>query len=160
VFAFAFYLAQGVAVNVSDAGRRFIEGQEGCALGAYWDVNGYSIGFGHHSPGVVASMSISQEQADELLSGDLTWVEAAVNHLVVVPVSQAQFDALADFVYNEGAGALQRSTALHLLNSGAAMDKVADALLLWDKKMSGGSLVSDSGILQRRRAERALFLGV
>lgn len=145
-------------MNVSPDGRAFIEQQEGCSLTAYYDINGYSIGYGHHSPGVVEHMTITREQADAFLAADLTWVEAAVNHLVTVTISQNAFDALADFVYNEGAGALASSTALHLLNAGADMQKVGDALLLWNKIERQGTLVSDPGLLARRRAERAMLL--
>lgn len=144
-------------MRVSDAGRRFIEAQEGLALETYWDVDGWSIGYGHHSPGVIQGMQITRETADALLTGDLAWVEAAVTHLVVVPTRQAQFDALADFVYNEGAGALSSSTALRLLNAGD-QPGAADALLMWDKSKQGGKLAVNPALLARRKAERAMFL--
>ncbi len=124
---------------------------------AYFDVDGWSIGYGHHSRGVLQGMQITREQADAFLTGDLAWVEMAVNHLVTVPISQNAFDALADFVYNEGAGALAGSTALRLLNGGD-YQHAADALLMWDKIESHGTLASDPGLLERRKAERALFL--
>lgn len=147
-------------MKVSDAGRAFIEQNEGCSLGAYWDVDAWSIGYGHHGAGVSEGMQITREQADTLLSHDLVWVEAAITAAIAVPLTQNQFDALADFVYNEGAGALRTSTLARLINFGVKdPDRIKMAFCMWEKvKNAGGDLIDDAGLLARRQAEATLFL--
>ena len=49
-------------------------------------------------------------QGSALLLQDLTCAEHAVEHLVTVPLSHGQNDALYSFVYNEGVGRLQSCT--------------------------------------------------
>lgn len=145
---------------ISTAGRAFIENQEGCVLTAYWDEDGWSIGYGHHSFGVHEFMQITRDQADAFLSADLVWVNAAVNSLVRMPIAQSAFDALGDFVYNEGAGALQQSTLLFRINHGATPDAVTAAFEMWDKaRDASGKLVDNAKLLARRKAEAALFFG-
>ena len=40
------------AYTISGKGKRFIKNKETCVLTAYWDSNGYSIGWGHHGSDV------------------------------------------------------------------------------------------------------------
>jgi lysozyme len=49
---------------------------------------------------------------------DVAYAEHSVEHLVKVPLTENQFSALCSFVYNEGAGRLQTSTLLKVLNGG------------------------------------------
>jgi lysozyme len=53
-----------------------------------------------------------------LLLQDVAYAEHAVEHLVKVPLTQGAYDALVSFTYNEGAGRLQTSTLLRVLNAG------------------------------------------
>lgn len=57
-------------------------------------------------------------QGSALLLQDLTYAEHAVEHLVTVPLSHGQNDALYSFVYNEGVGRLQSCTLPKVLNAG------------------------------------------
>ncbi|HLI61923.1 MAG TPA: lysozyme [Terriglobales bacterium] len=75
-----------------------------------------------------------------------------VNRLVTVPLTQNQFDALVDFVFNVGAENFARSTLLRELNAGNTAGAAAQ-FLLW--KWAGG--VVSPGLLRRRQAEAALF---
>ena len=75
--------------------------------------------------------AITPAQAEIILSRDLALAEAAVERLVKVPLTQGQFDALVDFVFNLGAGRLASSTLLNYLNSGK-FDVAAWQLLAWD----------------------------
>ena len=59
---------------------------------------------------------MTEIEAETLLLQDLAPVEAAINRLVFVPLSQNQFDALCSLIYNIGTGAFARSTLLKLLN--------------------------------------------
>ena len=46
------------AYTISNIGKQFIKNQETCVLTAYWDSNGYSIGWGHHGSDVKKNMRI------------------------------------------------------------------------------------------------------
>lgn len=83
----------------------------------------------------------------------MAYAEHAVEHLVTVPLSQGQYDALVSFTYNEGAGRLQSSTLLKVLNAGNYVGAAA-RFGVWVY----GSGVKLPGLITRREAEVALFL--
>jgi lysozyme len=97
-------------------------------------------------------MVITQARAEELLKQDVASAEAEVKRLVTVPLTQHQFDALVDFVFNCGAGNLQHSTLLRLLNAG---DYASTAAHFGDWVKSGGHVLP--GLVRRRYAEAQLF---
>src|SRR5215469_435147 len=147
--------------TLSPAGAEFIKQQEGLELTAYGDAGGYSIGYGHHITGGEASIigeslgagsTITEAQAEQLFNYDVSQAEAAVNSAVGVPLSQLQFDALIDFVFNEGAGALQSSTLLADLNAGDYAG-ASQEFASWN--ISGGRV--NPVLVARRAAEQALF---
>jgi lysozyme len=71
-----------------------------------------------------------------------------VNRLVTAPLSQTEFDAVVDLVFNIGSGNFANSTLLKLLNSG----DMSNAALEFDKwSHAGGQVVA--GLLRRRQAE-------
>lgn len=142
----------------SDAGYALLREQEGLVLHAYRDVTGtLTIGYGHCGPDVHEGLVWTQDQAEAALEKDAGWAAAAVNRYVNVTISQAQFDALVDFTFNEGTGALFTSTLLKKLNGGDYAG-AADEFLRWDKDEQGGKLVDDPVLERRRKAERAMFL--
>ena len=143
------------AEQVEQAMRRaLIEKFEGLRLTAYQDMVGvWTIGYGHTGPDVKAGLTITQQQAEQLLINDLARFNNGVNALVTVKINQNQFDALISFSYNLGLGSLQQSTLLRLLNAGN-FQAAADQFPRWDR--AGGKEVA--GLLARRNAERALFL--
>jgi lysozyme len=61
---------------------------------------------------------LSREAIENLFVEDLEPVEQAINSLVRVKLTQAQFDALASWVYNVGVLAFRNSTLLRRLNQG------------------------------------------
>lgn len=141
-------------MKTSDAGINFIKNFEGLRLKAYKDVVGvWTIGYGH-TKGVRSGHEITEDEAEDLLRSDLADFEAAVNKAVKVPLAQYEFDALVSFAYNVGKTALVNSSLLRMLNAGDR-DKAADQFLRWDK--AGGKVVK--GLTNRRKAERAMFLG-
>jgi lysozyme len=129
------------------------EGFESCRLTAYRDQGGvWTIGWGHTGPDVHEGLVITQGWADSLLEQDLSKAERAVNLLVTAAITQDEFDALVDFAFNVGIGALEGSTLLTKLNA----DDVAGAaeeFARWDHVK--GQVVA--GLLRRRLAEKALF---
>ncbi|HEX3985764.1 MAG TPA: lysozyme [Acidobacteriaceae bacterium] len=134
-------------------GLALTEQFEGCRLTAYQDQVGvWTIGYGHTGPEVCSGMTITLEQAQGLLAGDVSSAATFVNQAVIVEVNQEEFDALVDFVFNLGAGSFEHSTLLRLLNAGEFAAAAAQ-FALWDR--AGGAVVA--GLLRRRQAETALF---
>jgi lysozyme len=78
----------------------------------------FSIGFGHQIQPGESFVSITRDQASELLAGDIVDVENAINENVSATLSQTQFDALCSFVYNVGTGAFKRGSIPEKLNAG------------------------------------------
>jgi lysozyme len=141
-------------MNISDQGLELIKSFEGCKLEAYQDVKGvWTIGIGHTGSDVSDGVCITEDQAMDYLRQDVGWAEQVVNNLVTTALTQNQFDALVDFVYNAGSGNFKNSTLLRLVNAGD-FDAAAQEFPKWDH--AGGVVVE--GLLRRREAERDLFL--
>jgi len=78
---------------------------------------------------------------------------------VKAPITQNQFDALVSFTYNEGTGALEKSTLLVKLNEKNYTEAAAH-FLAWDKitdPKTGEKVVCET-LVQRRKEESHLFL--
>lgn len=126
---------------------------EGLRLTSYQDQVGvWTIGYGHTGQSVHAALTITQDCADEYLHADVSGAVDCVNREVAVDISQNQFDALVDFVFNLGCQALKGSTLLAYLNAGRDAD-AAGQFQRWDH--AGG--VEVPGLLARRQAEARLF---
>ena len=147
-------------MKVSKDGLNLIKEFEGIRLTAYkCPADVWTIGIGHTSaagaPEVKPGMTITVQEAYEILNNDLNQYEDAINKFVKVPLTQNQFDALVSFVYNVGVGAFQKSTLLKKLNAGQ-YNAVPGELMKWTK--AGGKELP--GLVRRRRAEAALWRGV
>lgn len=140
-------------MNYSNDGLHLTEQFEGCRLVAYQDQVGvWTIGYGH-TAGVYDGMTCTQEQAEKWLRHDVEDAEKAVNDFVKVPLSQKQFDALVDFVFNLGTGSFAKSTLLKLLNA----SNFKYAALEFERWNRAGGIVR-AGLTRRRLAEKDLFL--
>jgi lysozyme len=141
----------------SARGREMIESFEGRRHTAYPDPatggKPWTIGIGSTGPDVVPGLTWTDAEIDERFSADLRRFEVGVNKMLLVPVSQNQFDALVSFVYNCGLQNLKTSTLLRLLNRGE-YSKAAAEFNRWVH--AGGQLLP--GLVRRRRAEAAMFL--
>ena len=146
-------------MKLSAQGLAFIQEQEGYSDAVYLDIAGNPTGgWGHLlSPEENEKWPVGTElsQADwlQILEADVESSENAVNQLVSVPLSQSQFDALVDFTFNLGSGALEKSTLLADLNEGR-YNAAAAQIPLWDH--AGGKVVKD--LEDRRLAEQKMFL--
>lgn len=139
----------------SGNGLALTEQFEGCRLTAYQDQVGvWTIGYGHTGDDVVAGLTITQAQAQDLLAGDVSSAAKCVNQVVTIALTQNEFDALTDFVFNLGSGNFTGSTLLRDLNAGN-FTAAAAQFDLWDR--AGGTVVA--GLLRRRQAETAIFSG-
>jgi lysozyme len=141
-----------MTMTYSEDGLHLTEQFEGCKLAAYPDSVGVpTIGYGH-TRNVSLGMTCTQEQAEQWLQEDIQSAADAVNRLVTVELTQQEFDALVDFTFNLGAGNLQSSTLLRLLNSGDYTG-AAGEFDKWDR--AGGQVLA--GLLRRRQAEADMF---
>lgn len=141
-----------MTMTYSEDGLHLTEQFEGCKLDAYQDSVGVAtIGYGH-TRNVTMGMTCTQEQAEQWLQEDIQSAADAANRLVTVELTQQEFDALVDFTFNLGAGNLQSSTLLRLLNSGDYTGAAAE-FQKWDK--AGGQVLA--GLLRRRQAEADMF---
>ncbi len=142
-------------MQYSDAGFAMTKSFEGLSLEAYKDVAGvWTIGYGHTGPALLEGMKISQADADMMLRADLASAVACVNGALQREVTQAQFDALVDFCFNVGRRAFVQSSLLRYVNGG---DFAAAALQFLQWVHAGGEVCA--GLVRRRKAEAAMFLG-
>jgi lysozyme len=141
-------------MHLSASGLELLKRSEGFRERVYTDVAGFrTIGFGHRlEPGEEYPDGITLPRGETILAADVSIAEAAVERLAKVPLSQGQFDALVDFVFNLGAGRLASSTLLGYLNAGK-YDAAAWQLLAWDH--AGGREIASLKL--RREAEFRLW---
>lgn len=148
---------------------------EKCSLKAYWDCAGYPTnGWGNLLSRVRLQTimqqkgwtreqadtwlhetypNITQEQADSDFRINLNKAFASVKRLVKIPLSSDQIASLIDFAFNLGAGNLQTSTLLRMINRGDILD-AAEEFKKWDK--AGG--VVYRGLTRRCLARYNLYL--
>ena len=139
-------------MTYSQSGLHLTEQFESCRLVAYPDSKGVpTIGWGH-TAGVQLGDTCTQEQADAWLQRDIGWAVGVVNRAVTVAVTQGEFDAVVDLVFNIGSGNFMNSTMLAKLNA-KDYNGAAEEFQRWDK--SGGQVVA--GLLRRRLAEEQEF---
>jgi len=146
-------LALGIILmNLGYKGKDLLKFFEGCELVAYQDSVGvWTIGYGH-TKGVTPGMTITQEEAEQMLESELTEYEGYVEKYVTVPLTQNQFDALVVWVYNLGPTNFRNSTLLKELNSGN-YNAAGTEIKRWNK--AGGKVLA--GLVKRREAEAELF---
>ena len=139
---------------VGAAGLALIKNFEGCRLKAYKPVpteKYWTIGWGHYGPDVQEGQTITQAQADAILTADCQRFADAVDNPAYCPLTDQlnanQRDALISFTFNCGAGCLQT------LCKGRTLAQICAAMALYDK--SNGKPLA--GLTRRRKAEQALF---
>ncbi len=141
-------------MKISAEGLALIKKFEGCELEAYQDAVGvWTIGYGHIK-GVKEGMTITKQQAEEMLEEELIEYENYVKEAVKYQLDQCMFDALVSWTYNLGPSNLNSSTLLKVLNAGD-YDGVPEQIKRWNK--AGGKVLQ--GLVRRREAEALLFEG-
>jgi lysozyme len=143
-------------MRMSAGGRKVLtERFEGDVLRVYADpaTGGapWTGGYGHTGPDVHPGMLVNRDVADVWLVHDLAKAESIVNRVVSVALTQHEFDALVDFVFNLG-DRLTGSTLLRDLNAGNYA-AAADQFHVWDR--AAGRVMA--GLLRRRLAEAGYF---
>ena len=131
---------------------------EGLRLDPYRDAAGYwTVGYGHllsrdKTKGLSGFSPITHEEAKALLTIDLQKAARSVLRLCLVPLTEGRFSALIDFTFNLGAGNLQASTLLRMVNRGD-YESAVDEFHKW--VYAGG--VKLPGLVRRRAAEAEIF---
>ena len=142
----------GILMKLGERGTEILKYFEGCKLTAYQDSVGvWSIGYGH-TKGVYDGMTITQDQAEQMLLSELEEYEGYIENMVTVPLTQNQFDALVVWVYNLGPTNFRNSTLLKELNAGN-YNAAGQEITRWNK--AGGKVLA--GLVKRREAEAELF---
>jgi lysozyme len=147
-------------MNLSENGLNFIKAHEGFSAEVYKDSGGLpTIGYGHLiKPGETFTTPMDQQTALGILARDVAWAVGKVNLEIYDPlhnINQNEFDALVSFCFNIGPTAFEDSTLLKNLNSGNFAG-AAEQFLRWVHV--GKSLYPNPGLVNRREAERALFM--
>lgn len=151
-------------MNVTERGLDLIKRFEGLVLSAYRDTRGIlTIGYGTTAAAGVGidpqlGMTITKEQAELYLALAARKFADRIGPAIKRAMTEGEEAALLSFAYNVGPGAFLGSSVLRKFNAGDKLG-AANALLLWCKETKGGVKVVNQGLLKRRKAERAVFLG-
>ncbi len=140
--------------RIGPKGLALIKRFEGLRLTAYkCPADVPTIGYGSTGPHVRMGMTITEAEAEKLLTDDLERFERGVAR-VGGTMTPGQFSALVSFAFNLGLGALGTSTLLkrHLAGDYAG---AAEQFGRWVK--AGGRMLQ--GLITRRAAEAALYRG-
>lgn len=138
-------------MKTSESALKKIKEFEGCRLKAYKPVAAekyWTIGVGHYGSDVTEGMTITENQAMDLLRKDIAKFESHVT-ATGLTLTQNQFDALVSFTYNCGPGNLAK------LIRGRDYQQIADAMLFYTR---GADKKVLKGLVRRREWERNLFL--
>lgn len=147
-------------MKISENGLNLIKKFEGLSLKPYLCPAGIpTIGYGNTfyenmTKVTMQDAEITEERADKLFDFLVsTKFVSVVNRLVIVDLTQNQFDALVSFVYNLGAGNFEQSTLLKKVNQ---LDFIGASLEFEKWNKAGGKVLN--GLTKRRLAEKELFL--
>lgn len=153
-------------MTISEKGLALIKSQEGCILHSYLDQAKIpTIGWGNtrYLNGNRVTMNdppISQNMADVLLKQTADGVAKEVDDMMTDAINQNQFDALVDFAYNAGTGALKGSTLRKRINANPLDTAIRDAFMMWDKAHVDGEVVVLPVLKHRRSLEADLYFSV
>jgi lysozyme len=145
-------------MTCSPAAINLIKGFESLSLDAYLCPAGvWTIGWGHTS-GVREGLRITEELAEEFLRRDVAQVDQGLAKIIHAPLTQGQYDALVSLCFNLCGGA-QRLPAIapRLVAKLDEGDYAGAANELLDIDKANGKVLP--GLVRRRAAERALFVG-
>lgn len=164
IIVFCIFTSNLYAYKISNSGKKFIKDHETCVLTAYWDSNGYSIGWGHHGSDVKKNMKITKAQANKYFNEDIKEIEAAANRLIKdlpysYKFSQNFFDGLCSLIYNCGEGGVKKSEFYkRLKNCRIKNKKINQGDLNYSIAGVKTSRISAPGHKSRRYDEHKLML--
>ena len=142
------------SLTVSVAAILGVAAHEGFSSKTYLDPAGIpTIGYGE-TKGVKPGMTITRQDAMELLGNRVEEHARGMAECIHVPISQDEFDAYADFTYNVGVGAFCRSGLAKRLNTG---DYAGACTELKKWVYANGQVLP--GLVKRREEEYRKCLG-
>ena len=147
-------------LSVSDKGVKYIADWEKFRPNIYLDQAGNpTIGYGHLiDPEESFANGITMEEALKLFKEDLADTENALYHMLKIPLTQNQFDALVSLVFNFGAGKFSSTECLRYLNErrfDLAREEFLDINKILNPKT--GKLEESEGLTIRRQQEWDMF---
>ena len=147
-----------IARLVNSKGIDLIKQWESLRLTAYQDQVGiWTVGWGH-TQNVTPGLTIDDAEATRLLYYDLLTFEQCVTVATSgFDTNENQFSAMVCLAFNIGCKAFLGSSVL-LRHKSGSFYHAANAFLMWDKIHLDGKLVDSKGLLNRRNAERSLYL--
>ncbi|HUB77294.1 MAG TPA: lysozyme [Bryobacteraceae bacterium] len=145
-------------MTYSPAAINLIKGFESLRLDAYLCPAGvWTIGWGH-TAGVREGLRITEDLAEEFLRRDVEAVDQGLAKVIHAPLTQGQHDALVSLCFNLRGGAQRLpSIAPRLVAKINAGDYAGAADELLDIDRADGHVLP--GLVRRRAAERAIFVG-
>lgn len=152
--------------SISEEGVGMIRSFEGFRSTAYKAVVSekyYTIGYGHYGADVYPGMTVTREQAEQMLRSDIQKYEGYVNNFLnshSISVNQSQYDALVSFTYNLGNVWVSTPTfqlKTYLINgiNNYSDEQITTAFTNWCRDGAGNVL---SGLVTRRQKEASYFL--
>jgi lysozyme len=134
----------------------FIQARERFSPAAYWDANGYAIGYGNHyyldGSYVRAGDTISQSDALLLLQATAQGFGQKVLSEITAPLTDNQLAALTSLAYNCGS---IPPVLRGMINAGASADKIAQQIQVTCITSEG---VVSEDLIDRRALEADLYL--
>lgn len=104
-------------------------------------------------------MTITEQQAEELLRSDLVYYEQGVTSIAIGKfpnINQNQFDALISYSYNRGLGNSSGTNGLRqLIYNSDTLDEVHDNFVVY----WGSAEIYKEALIARRKREQILFSG-
>jgi len=119
----------------------------------------YSIGYGHQiqpNERYLLTAVLSVQDALNLFRTNLSPIEAIINSKSENDLTQDQFDALVDFGFNCGDGAL--ANIISTWNATGDPEQVADRMELYNKTRTNGVLTVSDALKARRATEANMFI--
>lgn len=139
-------------MKASDKLIEAIKQFEGCRLTAYKCPAGvWTIGYGT-TKDVKQGQKITESQAEQLLRQDLEKFELQLNNLKL-KLTQPQYDACLDFIYNCGIANFKSSTLLKKIIAKAPEAEIKYQFSRWNK--AAGKVLA--GLTKRREWEANRF---
>lgn len=144
----------------SDACIDLIKRYEGFSAKMYYENGYWYVGYGSQVAKDAYPDGVTEEEATELVRGELATAEAAINRTATqygLALTQGQFDALVDFTFTLGDSWLRGTNLLIKLVRGdveLSSRETVRAFGVWSHV--GGAVLS--GLAERRLEEAALYL--
>jgi lysozyme len=139
--------------NLTQDAIDLIKSFEGFEASPYQDSGGvWTQGYGNTHGVTADSPPVTQEQAQATLLANLQATEQAITNFLQVTINDNQFGALTSLVYNAGTAPLTGHLGQYINNG--QFQEASEQFIVWNH-VDG---VTVPGLLNRREAERTLFL--